>query len=54
MNMVNGDVVFLNIWDTDEAVHDLKAYQTQLIPKGRKILFQSEFYVTGVSSCTQT
>ena len=54
MNMVNGDVIFLNIRDTDEAVYELLAYQTQSISQWRKILFQSEFYVTGVSSYTQT
>ena len=33
--MVNGDVVILNIWDIDEAMHCL--YQTKLISKERKI-----------------
>ena len=33
--LVNGDVVILNIWDIDEAMHCL--YQTKLISKERKI-----------------
>ena len=33
--LVNGDVVILNIWDIDEAMHGL--YQTKLISKERKI-----------------